>query len=79
VVHVSDEGTGIAAEHLPHLFDRFYRTGAGQEGIGLGLFICRRLVEAMGGEIWVVSEVGEGSTFSFTLPAESGSAAPVAR
>ena len=78
VVHVSDEGTGIAAKHLPHLFDRFYRTEAGQEGVGLGLYICKRLVEAMGGEIWVVSEVGEGSTFSFTLPAESGSAAPVA-
>jgi PAS domain S-box-containing protein len=78
VVHVSDEGTGIAAEHLPHLFDRFYRTEAGQEGVGLGLYICRRLVEAMGGQIWVVSEVGEGSTFSFTLPAPSGGVAPVA-
>jgi PAS domain S-box-containing protein len=78
VVHVSDEGTGIAAEHLPHLFDRFYRTDAGQEGVGLGLYICKRLVEAMGGEIWVVSEVGEGSTFRFTLPAEPDEAAPVA-
>jgi PAS domain S-box-containing protein len=78
VIHVSDEGTGIGAEHLPHLFDRFYRTDAGQEGVGLGLYICKRLVEAMGGEIWVVSEVGEGSTFSFTLPAQPDNAAPVA-
>jgi signal transduction histidine kinase len=68
VVHVSDEGIGIAAEHLPHLFDRFYLTENSDKGIGLGLPICRGLVEAMGGEIWVVSEVSKGSTFSFTLP-----------
>jgi histidine kinase len=68
VVHVSDEGIGIAAEHLPHLFDRFYLTEDSDKGVGLGLPICRGLVEAMGGEIWVVSEQGQGSTFSFTLP-----------
>ncbi len=78
VVHVSDEGIGIAPEHLPRIFDRFYLTEDSQKGVGLGLYICRALVEAMGGEIWVVSEVGRGSTFSFTLPVQAGAAAPVA-
>jgi len=69
VVHVSDEGLGIAPEHLPRIFDRFYLTETSEKGVGLGLFICKGLVEAMGGEIWAVSEVGQGSMFSFTLPA----------
>jgi histidine kinase len=68
VVHVSDEGVGIAAEHLPHIFDRFYLVEDTKDGVGLGLYICKGLVEAMGGKIWAVSEVGVGSTFSFTLP-----------
>lgn len=68
VLHVADEGEGIAAEHLPHIFDRFYLTERSRKGIGLGLYICKGLVEAMGGEIWAVSEPGNGSTFSFTLP-----------
>lgn len=68
VVHVSDEGAGIAPEHLPRIFDRFYLTEESKRGVGLGLYICKGLVEAMGGEIWVVSEAGQGSTFSFTLP-----------
>jgi signal transduction histidine kinase len=68
VVHVIDEGMGIAREHLPRIFDRFYLTEASEKGVGLGLYICRGLVEAMGGQIWVVSELGQGSTFSFTLP-----------
>jgi signal transduction histidine kinase len=71
LVHVVDEGIGIAPEDLPRVFDRFYLTGTSQEGVGLGLYICKELIEAMGGEIWVVSEVGQGSTFSFTLPLES--------
>jgi signal transduction histidine kinase len=70
VIHVSDEGSGIATEHLPRVFERFYLTEIGEEGVGLGLYICKELVEAMGGAIWVVSEVGQGSTFSFTLPAQ---------
>lgn len=78
VVHVSDEGTGIAAEHLPRLFDRFYLTEDSKKGVGLGLSICQGLVEAMGGEIWVVSELGKGSTFSFTLPVEAGTDLTVA-
>ncbi|MBN1656922.1 MAG: GAF domain-containing protein [Anaerolineae bacterium] len=68
VVHVIDEGEGIASEHLPHIFDRFYLTERSKKGIGLGLYICKGMVEAMGGEIWAVSERGQGSTFTFTLP-----------
>ncbi|MFN2185952.1 MAG: ATP-binding protein, partial [Anaerolineae bacterium] len=78
VIHVGDEGIGIAEEHLPHLFDRFYLTENSDKGIGLGLPICRGLVEAMGGEIWVVSELGKGSTFSFTLPLEADAGPAVA-
>jgi PAS domain S-box-containing protein len=78
VVHVIDEGTGIAPEHLPRIFDRFYLAERGKQGVGLGLYICKGLVEAMGGEIWAVSEVGQGSTFSFTLPAEADVSAAVA-
>jgi PAS domain S-box-containing protein len=65
VVHVVDQGIGIAPEHLPRIFDRYYLTEQSKKGIGLGLYICRGLVEAMGGEIWAVSEPGHGSTFSF--------------
>jgi signal transduction histidine kinase len=66
---VIDQGPGIVPEHLPRLFDRFYRadaTGAG--GLGLGLYISRMLVEAHGGRIWAESEVGRGSTFTVALP-----------
>ena len=69
-VSVSDQGRGISPEDLPHLFERFYR-GKGErtaEGIGLGLYIARMLVEAHGGRVWVESAVGKGSTFYFTLP-----------
>ena len=68
---VSDHGPGIAPEEQPHLFERFYRARAGRErpeGLGLGLYITRGLVEAHGGRIWVESRVGVGSTFSFSLP-----------
>jgi PAS domain S-box-containing protein len=78
VVHVADEGLGIAPEHLPRIFDRFYLTETSKRGVGLGLYICRELVKVMGGEIWVVSEVGRGSTFSFTLPVDADTPAAVA-
>lgn len=78
VVHVRDEGEGIAAHHLFRIFDRFYLTEKSKKGVGLGLYICRELVEAMSGQIWAVSEVGEGSTFSFTLPGGAGAGAGVA-
>ncbi len=70
VLAVSDQGRGIDPEDLPHLFERFYRAKGGSkaEGIGLGLYITRVLVEAHGGQIWVDSEVGKGSSFYITLP-----------
>jgi len=70
VVSVRDQGFGIAADDIPRLFQRFRRLnlGARRGGIGLGLYICRVLIEAHGGRIWVESELGQGSTFSFTLP-----------
>ncbi len=71
VTSISDRGPGIDPDELPHLFERYYRTRAGRshrEGLGLGLYITRELVEAHGGRIWVESEPGRGSTFSFSLP-----------
>ncbi len=70
---VRDTGVGIAAEHLPHLFERFYRVDKARTraagGSGIGLTIARSLVEAMGGRIWAESPgPGQGATFSFTLP-----------
>jgi signal transduction histidine kinase len=72
IVSVADQGMGIPPEHLPHLFERFYRVESGGRsvrGVGLGLFICRSLVESHGGRIWVDSQPGLGSTFAFSLPA----------
>jgi len=69
---VADTGSGIEAEHLPRLFERFYRVDPGRSrdlgGTGLGLSIVRHLVEAMGGTVHVESTLGKGTTFSFTLP-----------
>lgn len=75
VTSVTDRGVGIAPEEMPKLFARYYRAAAGRErpeGLGLGLFITRLLVEAQGGGIWVQSELGVGSTFSFSLPVAEG-------
>jgi signal transduction histidine kinase len=77
-ISVSDRGGGIPPEHLEHLFERFYRVeggGVGIKGAGLGLFICKNLVESHGGTISVESEVGVGTTFTFTLPALTQAAA----
>jgi PAS domain S-box-containing protein len=67
---VSDTGSGIDPEHLPHVFDRFWqaRREGGRKGLGLGLAIARGVVEAHGGRIWAESVPGEGSTFLFTVP-----------
>ncbi len=70
-VSVIDQGPGIPTEHVPHLFERFYRvpeTSSSVRGTGLGLYICRKIVEAHGGEIGVESKPGQGSKFYFTLP-----------
>jgi signal transduction histidine kinase len=69
-IGVKDSGMGISAEDQARLFAPFERleTADGIGGIGLGLNVCRRLIEAHGGRIWVESQPGEGSTFFFTLP-----------
>lgn len=63
---VADSGPGIAPEHLPHIFDRYWR--AGSEGEGLGLFVVKGIVEAHGGRVSAMSPLGEGATFRFTVP-----------
>ena len=69
---VSDTGTGIKKEDLPFVFERFYREDKSRSrktgGMGLGLSIAKGIVEAHGGRIWVESKLGQGSTFSFSLP-----------
>ena len=78
---VTDNGIGIPAEAIPRLFERFYQVDSsmtrGAGGSGLGLYISRQIVEAHGGEIWVESEPGRGSTFNFTIPL-AGAAMPQA-
>jgi PAS domain S-box-containing protein len=72
MVTVVDEGIGIALRDQEHIFDRFDRVKSSSNstthGTGLGLFICRSLIEALGGRLSVKSELGKGSSFSFTLP-----------
>lgn len=70
-VSVEDQGVGIPADALPHVFDRFFRVGntSGQvQGLGLGLYISRRIVDAHGGQIEVESQPARGSTFTVKLP-----------
>jgi signal transduction histidine kinase len=71
VVRVSDTGIGIATDHLEKVFEPFVQVGAASsdEGVGLGLSISRDLARAMGGDISVRSELGQGSTFIVRLPA----------
>ena len=69
VFRVADTGTGISAENLPRIFDRFWQaTTANRQGAGLGLPITKGIVEAHGGRIWVESTPSRGTTFSFTVP-----------
>ncbi len=73
ILAVQDTGIGLSAEHLPHVFTRFYRVDKSRArasgGSGIGLTIARSIIEAHGGKIWVESAgVGKGSTFFFTLP-----------
>jgi PAS domain S-box-containing protein len=75
---ISDNGEGVPADALPRLFTKFYRVGemkSTTRGTGLGLYICKSIVEAHGGHIWAESSEGEGSTFGFRLPLQP----PVAR
>lgn len=68
-ISVSDTGTGIPQEYLPHIFDKFVQVpGASTGGAGLGLAISRLIIESQGGQISAQSNVGKGSTFTFTLP-----------
>jgi NtrC-family two-component system sensor histidine kinase KinB len=69
---VSDSGPGISTEHSARIFDRFFRVpGAPEGGAGLGLFICKEIIEAHGGRIGVESDLGQGAIFWFTLPSVS--------
>jgi signal transduction histidine kinase len=76
---VHDEGLGIPLEEQARIFEKFHRLDPnvtrGVGGTGLGLYICKQLVEGMGGRIWVDSELGRGSTFAFTLPLDDGASA----
>ncbi|HZI05384.1 MAG TPA: ATP-binding protein, partial [Archangium sp.] len=70
---VKDTGPGIPKEQLPHLFNRYWQAKKrAQEGAGLGLYIAKGIIEAHGGQLWVESQVGSGSTFFFTLPVAGG-------
>ncbi len=75
VISVRDTGEGIPAEHLPHIFDRFYRVddarARGQGGVGLGLAIVKQIVAAHGGQVRAESQPGRGSTFSIELPLDA--------
>ena len=72
LISVTDQGPGIPTEELSNIFDRMYRIEqrvySGANGMGLGLYICQRLVAAHGGRIWAESTIGQGSTIKFTLP-----------
>ncbi|MBW2965955.1 hypothetical protein KY342_02510 [Candidatus Woesearchaeota archaeon] len=73
IIGVRDTGIGISKENIPKLFNKFFQVSSKPEtrefeGTGLGLSICKHAVEALGGKIWVKSELGKGSTFSFSLP-----------
>jgi signal transduction histidine kinase len=70
--YVKDTGPGIPADDLPHLFQKFYRVDNSSTrtigGTGLGLFICRKIIELYSGRIWAESELSKGSTFYINLP-----------
>lgn len=74
LLRISDEGIGITPENLEHIFERFYRVESEQTrtigGVGLGLAVCKGIVETHGGRIWAESIPGEGSHFYFTLPVD---------
>jgi signal transduction histidine kinase len=71
-IDVADTGIGIPAEDVDHIFDRFFRSERHEvqlvDGTGLGLSITKSFVDMLGGNIWVKSEIDQGTTFSFTVP-----------
>ena len=67
-IKVEDSGYGVSPADLPHIFQKFYRVDNNQPGTGLGLFICKKIVELYAGDIWAESEVGRGSIFYVNLP-----------
>ena len=75
-ITVRDYGPGLPANDLPRMFDKFYRGNSGDSqavyGYGLGLYVCRLLVEAQNGRIWAENHPGGGAVFSFSLPVWAG-------
>jgi len=69
LVAVRDSGPGLERTSLEHLFDAFYTTKSG--GMGMGLSICRSIIEAHGGRIWAEANVLQGATFQFSLPCQA--------
>ena len=78
-VDVRDEGRGIPLEAQEDLFKPYHRAEQDRKipGLGLGLAVCKQIVEAHGGKIWVESEIGKGSTFSFSIPVKVDESEPV--
>ena len=72
LVSVTDCGVGIAAENADRLFNTFFTTKA--SGMGMGLSICRSIIEAHGGRLWATANVPHGATFQFTLPVNTDKA-----
>ena len=76
VVDVIDEGPGISPDAQERMFERYFRgtssTRTASEGLGLGLYVAHGIVTAHGGRMWVRSELGQGTTFSFSLPCRPG-------
>jgi signal transduction histidine kinase len=69
IVAVEDNGVGVSAHDAARIFGMFARASRDHDGTGIGLAVCRRVVEAHGGQIWVEPRNGGGSVFRFTLPA----------
>jgi PAS domain S-box-containing protein len=73
LISIGDQGIGISPDQIPYIFERFFRGDRKRfGGSGLGLYIVQQIIEAHGGQVWVTSEQGVGSTFSFTLPLIEG-------
>jgi C4-dicarboxylate-specific signal transduction histidine kinase len=73
-VGVRDTGPGLSPESLPRLFEPFYTTKAGGMGMGMGLVICRSIIEAHGGQLWTTACEPQGALFQFTIPISPGAA-----